>query len=70
MKSRFRILKTGIPLRCIEVCDRVWLTCCALHSFLLVEDGLDEKWDASKYLVAEGGHDERDVQYYLDPASH
>ena len=35
-----------------------------------MEDGLDEKWDASKYLFAEGGHDERDVQHYLAPASH
>ena len=33
----------------IEVCDRVWLTCCALHNFLLEEDGLDGEWGATRY---------------------
>lgn len=65
MKGRFRILKTGIPLHGVEACDRVWTTCCALHNFFLGEDNLDEAWDASKYLFAEGGHEERDVQHYL-----
>ena len=65
MKGRFRILKTGIPLHGVGVCDRVWATCCALHNFFLKEDNLDEMWDASKYLFLEGGHEERDVQHYL-----
>lgn len=38
MKGRFCILKTGIPLHGIAVCNRMWLTCCALHNFFLVED--------------------------------
>ena len=70
MKGRFRVLKTGIPLHGIEVCDRVWLTCCALHNFLLEEDGLDERWDAAKYLYSDGAHDERDVHHYLGARDH
>ena len=31
LKGRFRILKTGIPLHGVEVCDRIWKTCCALQ---------------------------------------
>merc|ERR1712176_782327 len=65
MKGRFRILKTGIPLHGIEVTDRVWLTCCALHNFLLEEDNLNSQWDASKYLSVEGRHDEEDVRHFL-----
>jgi hypothetical protein len=44
LKGRFRILKTGIRLHGIEACDRIWLTCCALHNFLLTEDGMDYCW--------------------------
>lgn len=70
MKGRFRILKTGVPLHGVAVCDRVWLTCCALHNFLLEEDGLNETWDASQYLYREGGHDERDVYNFLGARTH
>lgn len=39
LKGRWRILKTGIAA------DNVWLTCCALHSNLLLDvDGLSEGW--------------------------
>ncbi len=61
MKGRFRILKTGIPMHGIEVCDRVWKTCCALHNFLLEEDGLDIGWDVNRYLGEEGNHEECDL---------
>jgi DDE superfamily endonuclease len=44
LKGRFRVLKTGIRLDGAEAADKVWLTCCALHNFLLEEDGLEE-WD-------------------------
>ena len=44
LKARFGILKSGIPLHGEEACDEIWLTCCALHNFLLKEDGLDEGW--------------------------
>lgn len=65
MKGRFRILKTGVPLHGIEVTDRVWLTCCALHNFLLAEDELDNEWTAAEYLGFEGQHDAEDVARYL-----
>jgi hypothetical protein len=45
LKCRFAVLKRGISLHGIEATDKIWLTCCALHNFLLDEDGLDESWD-------------------------
>lgn len=45
MKGRFRILKTGIRVHGVEVADQIWLTCCALHNWLLEVDGLDKPWD-------------------------
>lgn len=44
MKGRFRILKTGIRVHGVEVADQIWLTCCALHNWLLEIDGLDRPW--------------------------
>lgn len=66
MKGRFRILKTGIPLHGIEATDKIWMTCCALHNFLLEEDELDEAWAASVYLGESGYHDQADVINYLN----
>jgi len=31
--------------------DETVLTCIALHIFLLLEDGLDDKWEADMYLT-------------------
>ena len=45
----------------IDVCDAIWCTCCALHIFLLIKDGLDDAWNASRYLGSEGNHDEADI---------
>ena len=45
VKCRWRILKTGIRLHSILNCDRIWLTCLALHNALLDVDGLSNKWD-------------------------
>ncbi|KAI2512197.1 Plant transposon protein [Fragilaria crotonensis] len=45
MKGRWRILKTGIRLHGVSQPDKVWLTCCALHNWLLEVDGLDEHWE-------------------------
>ena len=67
MKGRFRILKTGIPLHGIEATDRIWLTCCALHNFLLEEDGLDSGWDMNQYMSDLGHHDEDDSNCFLGP---
>jgi hypothetical protein len=43
-KGCFRILKSGIQVHSIEVTDNIWLTCCALHNFLLESDGFNDKW--------------------------
>ena len=45
MKGRFRILKSGIRLGGFEAADKVFLTCCALHNWLLTIDGLDKQWE-------------------------
>jgi hypothetical protein len=44
LKGRFRILKTGIRLDGINSVDDVWMTCCALHNWLLDIDGLTGEW--------------------------
>jgi hypothetical protein len=44
LKGRFRVLRTGIRLDGPAASDKVWLTCCALHNFLIEEDGLED-WD-------------------------
>ena len=64
LKGRFRILKCGIRLHKIISCDRVWLTCCALHNFLLTEDGLDVSWKEgipTDWEGEAGEHDPDDV---------
>ena len=45
LKGRFRVLKNGIRVRGPAATDNIWLTCCALHNFLLEEDGLDQPWE-------------------------
>lgn len=65
MKGRFRILKTGIALHGIENTDKIWLTCCGLHNFLLEEDDADTEWDVSNYLGADGHHDVADITNHL-----
>jgi DDE superfamily endonuclease len=57
LKGRFRVLKTGIRLDGPEAADKVWLTCCAIHNFLLEEDGLDD-WTGQL-----GMNDVADLQY-------
>jgi hypothetical protein len=44
MKGCFRILKSGIRLKGQEAGDKIFLTCCALHNWLLHVDGLDKHW--------------------------
>ena len=46
LKGSFRVLKNSIRVRGPLATDNIWLTCCALHNFLLEEDGLDHSWDA------------------------
>ena len=45
LKGRWRILKYGIRLWGMKKCDSVWLTCCALHNWLLEVDGLALGWE-------------------------
>jgi hypothetical protein len=45
LKGRFRILKTGVRVHGVEATDKIWLTCCALHNFVLEADGLNEQWN-------------------------
>ncbi len=68
LKSRFKILKMGIPLHCVEVCDCVWKMNGALHKFISEEDCLDN-WDATRYLGEEGHHHRNDVLYFFAGAS-
>ena len=44
LKGRWRCLKYGIRLKGHDNCDKLWLTCCALHNKLLEIDGLSEQW--------------------------
>jgi Plant transposon protein len=43
LKGRFRVLKTGVRLAGTESTDNMFMTCCALHNWLLEIDGLDRK---------------------------
>ena len=45
LKGRWRILKTGIRLAGVEAADKIFLTCCALHNWLLEIDGLNDRWE-------------------------
>ena len=45
LKGRFRILKAGIRCLGVEVADKIWKTCCALHNMLLEVDGITGEWD-------------------------
>jgi hypothetical protein len=60
LKGRWRILKTGIRLAGVENADKIFLTCCALHNWLLDVDGLSEPWDGgiSTSAAAAGQDDE------------
>jgi hypothetical protein len=44
LKGRWRILKSGLRLQGVDAVDKVWLTCCALHNWLLEIDGLNAEW--------------------------
>ena len=44
LKRRFKILSVPNPFQSIQAVDQIWLTCCALHNWLLKIDGLDAEW--------------------------
>lgn len=43
----------GIRFPDRDTVDYVFRMCCALHNLLLIDDGLDEKWDADEFDPAE-----------------
>ncbi len=53
LKGRWRILKTGVRTHTIKSVDNTWLTCCALHNWLLEIDGLDQPWDGVNASTSE-----------------
>ena len=62
------MLKTGIRLGGQQAGDRIFLTCCALHNWLLEVDGLDKGWEEGVASMWEGNlglHDASDVQDHL-----
>ena len=70
LKGRWRILKTGIRLFGVESADKIWMTCCALHNWLLEVDGLDEKWESgvpSEWEGELGDQDDEDIEHYGEP---
>lgn len=64
MKGRFRILKTGVRVHGIEVVDRVWLSCCALHNYLLTSR--HERENEIDWTGPIGDHDSNDIVYYYN----
>ena len=63
MKGRFRVLKVGCRLHGVEACDKIWLTCCSLHNYLLDADGLTGQWtegEESDWTGRLGLHEEAD----------
>ena len=40
-------MKTGIRCHGVDVTDKVWKTCCALHNILLEKDGLSHEWSGA-----------------------
>jgi hypothetical protein len=61
MKGRWRILKAGVRLWGVLSVDEVWLTCCALHNWLLDIDGFGGVWNGgvaiSDWTGRNGDHD-------------
>lgn len=45
LQGRWRILKAGVRLWGVLKADGVWLTCCALHNWLLDIDGFGGVWN-------------------------
>jgi hypothetical protein len=44
LKGRWRILKAVVCIHGVNSVDYIWLTCCALHNWLLDIDGMNEIW--------------------------
>ena len=53
LKGWFIIFKAGMRLYGVDVADSIWLTCCALHNWLLEIDGHTVEWDGNVGLFDE-----------------
>ena len=54
-----------------ESADKIFLTCIALHNWLLNEDGLDKDWEdgfQSNWEGPRGFHDIQDVEHHIPDA--
>jgi hypothetical protein len=51
LKGRWRILKARVRIHGVNSVDYIWLTCCALHNWLLDIDGMNEIWVGGVHMV-------------------
>ncbi len=58
LKGRWRILKSGVRVHGTSTPDKVFLTCCALHNWLLEIDGLDKNWENGVQSFWDGDADD------------
>ena len=49
MKDRFCNLRYVFRFHSITECDKLWLSCFALHNMLLDVDGLARNWEAGEH---------------------
>ena len=61
-ERKVRFLKTGIRLLGQAPADKIFMTCCALHNWLLNEDGLDKAWEDGVPSDWEGHLGLQDIQ--------
>jgi hypothetical protein len=45
LKGRRRILKTGVRIYRFNKVDDIWISCCALHNWLLEIDRISGRWE-------------------------
>ena len=45
LKGRWQILKTGVCVYGVDKVDDIWMTCCALHEWLLEIDRISGQWE-------------------------
>jgi len=50
-------LKSGTWIQGVDAVENIWLTCCALHTWLLEIDGLNAKWSEVSMPVSDWGGD-------------
>lgn len=63
LKGRWRILKAGVRIHGVEQVDQIWLTCCALHNWLLDIDGLSEEWKEGVPVISDWEGPLADMDY-------